>query len=371
MKIMFFSLSLRGGGAERVLATLSGEMSKKNDVIVLTVHNSEDCYELSKKVRRLVLDKRVMNKKEKIRNKIKKISPARLAKLVRIIKEESPDIIITFLPLPSLYIMLAKRFSGRVRKTPVILSERGDPDREYSNKLIALLMRRLFKFADGFVFQTEDVEHYYKGIINCKTALIGNPIADSILNHKKSVRRRNCIVSCGRLELQKNYKLLIMAFAEIIKVYPEYTLEIYGEGSQKGELLKLINDLNICDNVFLKGRVDDIADRIADAGLFVMSSDYEGMPNALMEAMALGIPCVATDCPVGGPRLLLGSGGSGILVKVGNQSELVGAISDIISDHNLSTRLSKNGVKEAKKYAPFIIMKKWRTFIMDVIKNNE
>lgn len=370
MKIMFFTLSLRNGGAERVVSVLANEMSKKDDVSILTVHNNVDHYKINDGIKRFYVDKDKWNEKKRFKNKLKKVSIIRLIKIVKVIKEEKPNVIIAFLPLPSLYIMLAKKYSKTVRDTPIILSERCDPSREYSNKIIAHFMRKLYKQTDGFVFQTKEAKDFFASFVKCKTAIISNPINDSFLNYKKPKVRREVIVSCGRLEGQKNFRLLIESFADVVKKHPNYKLDIYGDGSQKDELLALAEKLNIADKVNLRGRVLDIAKEIFDASVFALSSDYEGMPNALMEAMALGIPCVSTDCPVGGPRALIKNGYNGLLVKVGNKQQLAHAIVKLISDKKMATEMSKNGVEESKKYTIDNIMSEWKKIINDVVNKN-
>lgn len=364
---MFFTLSLQGGGAERVIASLSNEMAKKNEVIIVTVHNSKDHYELDKSIKRICLDKKLRNDKSRIKNKLQKISPRRVKELASIIGGESPDIVIAFLPLPSLYIMMTKHFSKKVRRIPVILSERADPKREYHNIIIFTIMKKLFKYADGFVFQTEEAEHFYSGIINCKTEVIANPINESFLNHKLPAIRRKVVVSCGRLEEQKNYKLLISSFAKVVEDYPDYSLEIYGEGSKKDELIEYAEELGVGNKVHIMGRVKEIVDKIIDAGLFVLSSDYEGMPNALMEAMALGIPCISTDCPVGGPKALIKNGHNGILVDVGNEEELSNKMVEIISNTRIAIKLSRNEIDSVKEYSVEKIAAKWKAFVQSVL----
>ena len=366
MKIMFFTLSLRNGGAERVLSILSNEMSKKHVVSVVTVHNSPDHYKLNKNIKRIRIDKKERNDGAYIKNKFQKISVNRIKRLIKVLKLEKPDVVITFLPLPSLYVMLAKRLSKAVRKIPIILSERADPSREYHNKIIARLAKNLYRDADGFVFQTEDAKDFFKDSIKCKTTIIENPIDGSFMNRAMPKNRRKTVVSCGRLEKQKNFKLLMSAFSDVANQYPEHELEIYGEGSQRKELLVFAKDLGIEKKVHLMGRVDNLVERILDAGIFVLSSDYEGMPNALMEAMALGIPCISTDCPVGGSRAIIKDRYNGLLVKVNNKEQLTNAILNILSDDKLTFKLSKCGIKESKKYTINNIANKWEAFILNV-----
>lgn len=104
------------------------------------------------------------------------------------------------------------------------------------------------------------------------------------------------IVTVGRLTVQKNQKLLIESFSEVLKKYPNIILEIYGDGEKREELKYIIKTLGVSNNVIFKGNILNVHEAIADAGLFVLSSDYEGLSNALMEAMMMGLPCISTTC---------------------------------------------------------------------------
>jgi glycosyltransferase involved in cell wall biosynthesis len=183
-------------------------------------------------------------------------------------------------------------------------------------------MKYLYKKADGFVFQTEDAAKYFEGIIKCDSKIIPNPINPKFIKEPYKGEREKNIVTVGRLESQKNQKMLIEAFGKIESKYPEYSLLIYGDGSKKEELQDLIKEKGLENKVILKGKIDDVENVIDKAKMFVLSSDYEGMPNALMEAMALGLPCISTDCPCGGPRYLMENGKSGLLVPVGNSDAM-------------------------------------------------
>ena len=193
MNIAFFIVSLRDGGAERVMTNLANEFVKDDKVSIITVQNSEDHYELDGSVKRFYLDNGAFDKRQQFRNKIRKVSFIRIARLIKIIKKQKPDVIVTFLPLPSIYIMIAKILSSVVKKTPVVLSERADPNVEYHDKVVERLIRILYKNADGFVFQTEEAKNYYKGFIECDTTIIGNPISNYFLNYRRvRNRKKNC-----------------------------------------------------------------------------------------------------------------------------------------------------------------------------------
>ena len=234
---------------------------------------------------------------------------------------------------------------------------------EYSNFLMRKIVCHLYKKADGFVFQTEDAKKYFDGIIKCESKIIPNPINPKFIKEPYSKTRKKNIVTVGRLEEQKNHELLIDAYKEVVKDFPEYKLLIYGDGSKREKLESIIKDNKLEKNVILMGKKDDIENEIYDASLFVLSSDYEGMPNALMEAMALGLPSISTDCPCGGSKMLINNEENGILVKTGDKKDMAKAINRLIENKELCKKLSNNSYKIKDEYSIENIQEKWLSFI--------
>lgn len=375
MKVLFNCLTTEKGGAERVISVLANEFARKDDVVVLTLKkNVKDAYKLDKRIKRLYVDKTSYEHDNKIRRMLRKISIVRLSKLRKIIVGENPDIIISFLPEPSLRLMFASKYSSKIRIIPKIISIRNDPEKEFSNPLMRFAMKRFYKDVDGMVYQTKDAKNYFKGIIKTTNqVIIQNPIDEKFLiKPKKDKERNNTVISVGRLEPQKNHELLIKAFGDIVNdVSDDYSLEIYGEGSRRDYLQGMIDEMGLSKKVFLKGKTDDIVSKLNDSKIFVLSSRYEGMPNALMEAMALGLPCISTDCPCGGPRSLTKNGENGILVKNGDKNALGRAISDLINDDKMRKILSRNALKIRKDNDVNTIVEQWYTIINRVMETKE
>lgn len=214
----------------------------------------------------------------------------------------------------------------------VIVSERNSPMNFVGRKSVRYIARWLMRYADGYVFQTEEAKRFYDKSLNGCGIVIPNPlIIDNMPAPYTGVREKR-IVTVGRLKPQKNQRMLIEAFALIHHNYPDYTLEIYGEGVLHQELLNIIDSEKLSNIVFLRGNVESVFQRILKAAVFVMSSDYEGMPNALIEAMALGLPCISTDCPCGGPRYLINSGVNGLLCKVNDVESLKMALISMLDE---------------------------------------
>lgn len=293
MKTMFNLGSMTKGGAERVVANLSNKMIHDDEIVVCVTQYGEPMYQLDEKIKYYTLDEDEKKQNFFIKN-IK-----RVIKLNEIVKKENPDIIISLLPEPTYRLMFINIF----RKKKVIISVRNDPKIEYKSKINQWIMKILYKRANGFIFQTEEAKQYFSKEIQDKSIIIPNPINDEFIRPPYEGEREKIIVSVGRLTEQKNQKLLINAFSKLEKDLKEYQLIIYGEGELRNCLEEQIRELQLENKVFLPGEVDDINEKIYKASLFVLSSDYEGMPNALMEAMALGIPCISTDCPCGRTKI--------------------------------------------------------------------
>lgn len=359
MKLLFCFDSMNKGGAERVIANLSNEFIKKYEITLVATRSDKPMYELDNNIKYLSLDEKI-----KVKNLLLK-NIKRIRKLRRIIKEEKPDIILSFLPTPTYRLMVSKIFT----KNKVIISVRNDPNVEYNKWFKKLLVKILYTRANGFVFQTEDAKEWFSKKIQKKSVVIPNPINEKFICEPFKGEREKTIVTVGRLNEQKNHELLIKSFNEIVKKHSDYKLKIYGDGYLREKLEKLIINLNLKEKAILMGMTDDVKNSIYKSGIFVMSSDYEGMPNALLEAMALGLPCISTDCPIGGPKYLINNYDNGILVKVKDKNDLVNSINYMIEHKEESTKMGINANKICKKLNPKIINKNWEKYILDISNN--
>lgn len=361
MKILFYIGNLRKGGAERVVATLSNKLVEKNEVIIITTTDEKVEYSLDKSIKLFSLKNFDGNKNPLVKNIIY------LKRLKDYIKEIDPDIILGFLPEPSYRLLILKPFI----KSPVIISDRNDPKIEYASLKSRTIMKFLYKRADGFVFQTDEARDYFCKKIQDKSIVIANPVDDRFLKTKYVGYKSTEFINGGRLNEQKNQILLIESFKDVIKKYPNYKLLIYGEGSLKNELSMYIKDNKLNNNVKLCGNVDDIENILKDKKGFILSSKYEGMPNALMEAMAVGVPCISTDCPCGGPRELIKNNINGLLVKSNDKNELVSAMYKIIENDKMCKKIAMSAKKNMNNYSCDKIVSKWFEFMKEVYKNEK
>lgn len=362
MKITLFIGSLAGGGAERVVCNLANYLAKKgHDITILTV-SDQKTYDLHQNIKHVVLYGETGSKLPHII-----INLLRLYRMNRYFRKEIVDLYITFLPELTKFILLQKKLID----SPIILAERADPEtycsRSKKNKKIFL---KYYNKADGYVFQTEDAREYYKknNIDVSSSKVIPNAVNPEFICEPYKGIRRKVIVGVGRLTEQKNFSLLIKAFYNISDKYPEYILEIYGDGELRSQLQILVKELGIENKVKFLGYVNNIIEYLQSSSLFVLSSNFEGMPNALIEAMALGIPVISTDCPAGGSKSLINNGENGILIPIGDVECLSKAMDRILSDNNLRNKFEKESRKICEKLSSEKIYRKWEEFILSFKK---
>lgn len=288
-----------------------------------------------------------------------------LKRLRRIIKNSGCDIVCSFLPDISAMSFLATRGI----KTIVVSCERGDPF-EFS-RLWKTIMTWIYKKSDFCVFQLEKARDFFGQKIAKHSFVIPNPYVLAENATPFEGVRKKTIVSAGRFSLQKRFDILINAYAKVRDSHPEYKLVLYGEGDYLTEYGKLIKKLNLEGFVELPGYVRNVASCIREDGIFVLSSDYEGIPNALIEAMSVGLPCVATDCTPGGPAFLTNNGERGLLVPVHDVDAMAGAIISLIEDPCLAVSLAKKATDIVNLLDVNVINKMWIDTFTNIINDGK
>lgn len=359
MKITLLIGSLAGGGAERVVCNLANYLAdKQHDVTILTVSDKQT-YKINNNVKHIVL---YGESNSRLPHQI--INIIRLYKMNKYFRKTDVDIYVTFLPKLTKYILTQKIFI----KCPILLAERADPGTFCSaSEKNRRMFEKYYKRADGYIFQTKDAQQYYKehGINVKNSVVIPNAINEEFIRPRYEGKRRKVIAGAGRLTEQKNFSLLIKAFSKISEDYPEYILEIYGDGSLKEQLESEAKELGVADKVKFLGYVKNLGDCIQDVSLFVLSSDFEGMPNALMEAMALGVPVISTDCPAGGSKYLIKNGINGYLVPINEVDEMAEKMSHILQSPDIRESMGVEACKISKMLLPQKIYFMWESFLFN------
>ncbi len=342
-KIIFVAPALSGGGAERVLVTLINKLyeMRYRVVVLLTISNVIE-YDICSGVKIIV-------------NKGSTSAIGQIKFLRENLKKEKNSTAISFFTFQNMYLLLANLGI----KNRIIVSERNDPAKTlYKKKWMRGIRKLLYWTASVLVFQTEDAMHYFPKYISKKGVIIGNPLRETLPEPYKGVRK-NKLVAFSRLYKQKNIPMMLKAFKEVLKTNPEYVLELYGKGEEKENLVQTCIALEIDDKVHFKGFSSNVLEEIRDAKVFLLSSDYEGISNSMLEALAIGLPCVCTDCPCGGTRTYITNMENGILVPVGSEKDMARAILQVIHNKELSNKLSHNAIKIRDILSVDMIIKKW------------
>lgn len=346
-KIFMLIPRMFGGGAERVAVRLANELSANNDVSLL-LFDKQSGYPLSERVR--IVDMGLSN--VRLPGLLKFLTSwyvmligIRFVSKIR--QKERPDVTLSFLSSANALNVLSKGPGKRV------VSERNNP----KGKGRLYFMKSIFSYslADMVVFQSETVRRMFPKYIRNKGVVIPNPVdVESVAN---SSGRDKKIVTVGRVEIQKNQSMLVGAFGRFVKDHPDYSLHIYGQGEFRERLIEQIKSLGLEKSVFLHGYSHDVLDQISDAEFFVLSSNFEGMPNALIEAMMMGLPCVTTSFP--GVEEFIGEDGACLTVPVGDEMALAGAMSELADNEELRKEIASKGLERSRMFSPGEILPKW------------
>ena len=358
-KILFHIHTLTKGVAEISIINLAKQFNDSgNEVIIVTSIKCESEYEVPSGVKRIILSDKDNNGLGNPFNRMVGLG----LKLRGHVKKEKPDVVIAFIS-GSIVRSVVATFG---LKTKVIASVRNDPSFEYKGRMGQWIVKYIFPKVDGFVFQTQLAKQYFSKKIQDKSTVITNSVNPTFYEVKRNPIKHR-VVNCGRLDAQKNQRMLIDAFSIVAKKIEDAELHIYGKGPEYDNLNEQILELGLKERCFLKGETSDIPRVMEEADVFVLSSDFEGMPNVLIEALTSGVPSISTDCPCGGPAELIVDGENGILIRVKDTNQLVSALSNLLDDDELKNRLSLNSKNSSTMFDPKRIYNQWNCFIHKVL----
>ena len=366
-KVLFHLNCFEQGGAERVVSNLVNQLVKQDyEIIAATEWQGEVEFRLDERVQRVHVG---LRKEDEKKNRMFKIW-LRFKYLRDLIKKEQPDVVISFTRRPNYRALISAMGTG----IPVIPAVRQDPKSYYNSLADKLLIPVLYRMAAGCVFQTMEQGTYFPASLQKKSRIILNPVNHKYLNVPKPEKREKTVVQSGRLVDFKNQSMLFKAFLKVHEKHPDYDLKLYGGDSFDGTKEKLeaiIKENEAGDYIRLMGPSDSLEKELPRASVYAFSSDYEGMPNALLEAMTLGLPVAATDCPCGGPRTVIEHEKNGLLLPVRDEKAMTDAINRLIENREFAERLGDNARKISERINEDAVLAQWKEYIEEVIKGTK
>ncbi len=355
MRVMIITASMEAGGAERVVSQLLNSWRANGvDCDLVLLRKRPIFYSIPEDVKVREFDRFCANRYV---NKLRSYWEIR-----KIVKRVKPDVVLSLPEEIGIYVIGAT-LGLRV---PVVVSERNNPWVMPNKKATRLLRRLLYPFASGLIFQTKQAASFFSTKLQRKGIVLPNPLDLTRIPEPCVGEREKMIVGAGRLEPQKNFALLIDAFAEFYRDHPDYRLVVYGEGGERKALERRAAE-KLPEGAFsFPGRATDLLERMNKAAAFVLSSDFEGVPNVLIEAMASGVPCVSTDCAPGGAAELIDDGKNGFLVPIGDAKALSEKLAEVVDNQEIAAKFASESVKIKEKLDAEIVCRRWLYYL----KNN-
>ena len=348
MRLTFLLASLGSGGAERVVSLLANKMVEcGHQVEIICLKFNDVYYQTDSRVKVTLAMQQTKNRFSE------------LFWLRKYIKKQKPDVVIPFTEGVYCFTILSLLGTG----IPIIASERLDP--AAMSPIRKLLKWLLLPFADWLVVQTQSIKEYFPKSIQKKTSIIYNPVNNEVFRQiengelKIENEERPRIISVGRLYPQKNQAMMIRAFAKVAVEFPDWQLVIYGEGPLRAELESLVSSFKLQGRVLLPGRTENVIEELRKSKIFCLSSDYEGMSNAMIEAICVGLPIVTTD--VSGVKELIGDAVNGFVVGIGEIDSFSERIRDLLRDEQKRKMFGRRNVSKAELFKIDTIVNKWES----------
>jgi GalNAc-alpha-(1->4)-GalNAc-alpha-(1->3)-diNAcBac-PP-undecaprenol alpha-1,4-N-acetyl-D-galactosaminyltransferase len=365
MRICGVIASLGAGGAERVMVELCAAWQARGDsVTLLTLDDGmHDFHAVPTGVQRVALDlaAQSVSAAGAIRANV-----TRTRTLRRALRNANADVIVSFTDRTNVLTLLA----ARGLHVPVVVSERVDPRRHVIGNAWEVLRRLVYPTASALVVQTESVREWGEELVSpMRVAVIPNPVRAVPAPRSDASERAPRVVAMGRLVEQKGFDLLVSAFASIADEFPEWSLDIYGDGPDRESLAGRIDTLGLASRITLAGRTSTPDDVLAGAAVFALPSRYEGFPNVLLEAMSHGCACVSSDCD-SGPAELIENAQNGVLTPVNDVFSFAQGLAALMEDPVLRARLGRTATTVRERYAAARVIAAWDAVFARVRRNN-
>jgi glycosyltransferase involved in cell wall biosynthesis len=359
-KIMFVIHGVGYGGAGKMIVFVVNAMAKLGFEVLLYSYDNLKCnYNLNDKVTLITTEINVKNKFKRAIIAVRKI--------LERINNYNPDVVVSFLSDANTYSFIASKLSRN--KPPVIICERGDPYND--NASFSKTMQNIFKHAQGAVFQSKGAQQYFGHGLVKRSTIIPNPAIDTKIDIEPFRMRYNEIVFPARFtNIQKRHDIMVNAFKIVHNKYPNMKLVFIGDGPDQDKIKHMVFNEGLNGSVEFLGSISNVINRIKESKIFAITSDYEGIPNSLIEAMSIGMPVVSTDMSPGGARLLIENKKNGFLVPVRDYKAIADAIIFYIENPEVADEIGLSAKEIIKEYSDDKIINMWKEYINQIINEN-
>lgn len=345
--IILVTNTLGNGGAQRVQVELINQWIKSGlKVIVIQTENKKQYNYYTNEAIDII---NINSSKNRIRRYYMEIK--QICKIMNMY----PDATVLAFVIHSIFLVSICSFFA---SNKIVFSERNDPQRWPKSRLRRFLRDKAFERADYCVFQSDGAKAHFSERIQNKSVIISNPINPE-LPPISTEKREKVIITASRLEKQKNIPMLIDAFQKFHVRHTDYTLEIYGRGKDEDKIRSYIQKIGMTDSIMLKGYSNNIYQEMNRCSIFALSSDFEGVSNSMLEALAMGLPAVVTDCPPGGARQIITNGVNGLLVPVGDSDAMSHAFCKFVENPNLTEKIAIEASKIRRRYPIEKVSEEW------------
>lgn len=363
MKVTFFTNSIGFAGAEKMMAFVANSLSERGHSVSVINFNSIGSY----------VNGYVQSFRESITVYTyggTETGEIRRLKLLRFAFKKSkflkPDVLVSFTTFPN----YVGKIIGTILHIPSIMSERGDPNVTINKKnLHSLLELCVINCSEGAVFQIQGASEFFAKGLQRRGIIIPNPIfVSERIEIAPTTNREKSIVSVGRLDnFQKRYDIMIKAFAIFSQSHPEYVLKLYGAGIDKDNIQRWAVEASVGSKVKFMGLSNSPMRDICKDGIFLITSDFEGISNSLLEAMAIGLPCVSTNSSPGGARMVISNGKNGLLCPAGDALSIAGALSRFADNPHMADMCGQNAKSVINRFDPTQLIDRWESYIKQIV----
>lgn len=359
MRIVFITNSIGFGGAEKMMAFVANGMAHRGHRVSVINFNSIGDY-VNDNQQSFEDDIEINNFRTNSSGRLIRIQKIRFS--IDVVKRFHADVMVCFTAFPN----YAGKIISLVTGVPSIMSERGNPYATINKKNIpSLIELTLINHSAGAIFQIPGAAKFYSKGLQKRGTIIPNPIfVNEMLNPVKLSEREKSIVSVGRLDNeQKRYDVMIKAFSLFVERYPDWVLKLYGTGADEALIKQWCVEEGVADKVLFMGISKHPMLDTNKAGMFIITSDFEGISNSLLEAMAIGLPCVSTDSAPGGARMLIDNMNNGLLAPIGNPEKIAEAMGLFACNPLFAQKCGEKAKEVISRFDPILTLDKWENYI--------